>query len=166
MKMTILFLLVLLITIVIYTWFQGPALFAQAWSNSTTQLLHFAPVLVIAVLLAGFTQTLIPQGFVNNWLSDASGWRGIVLAWVAGIFTPIAGVFAMPLVAVLYKAGAGLAVIMTFLTSLATLSIMKIPIEIGFYGWKLTAVRFAVSLFLPLIAGALTQAFVQMVQIK
>lgn len=67
----------------------------------------------------------------------------------------------MPLVAVLHKAGAGLAVIMTFLTSLATLSILKLPIEIGFYGWRLTILRFAVSLTLPLIAGFLTHAIVQ-----
>ena len=166
MKMTILFLLVLLVAIIVYTWFQGSQIFAQAWSNSASQLFRFTPVLVIAVLLAGFTQTLIPHDFVNNWLSDASGWHGIMLAWIAGILTPIAGVFAMPLVAVLYQAGAGLAVIMTFLTSLATLSVMKLPIEVGFYGWKLTAIRFGVSLFLPLIAGALTHALVQTAQIK
>lgn len=166
MKFTILFLSVLLIAMIFYAWQQGPDTFALAWANSGNQLLSFAPVLVIAVLLAGFTQTLIPQDFVQNWLSDSSGWRGIILAWIAGIFTPIAGVLAMPLVAVLYQAGASLAVIMTYLTSLATLSLMKVPIEVGFYGWKLTMLRFAVSLILPLIAGALTHAIVQLAHIK
>jgi uncharacterized membrane protein YraQ (UPF0718 family) len=166
MKFTIVFLSMLLIGLIIYTWILGPQTFSQAWSNSASQLLRFAPVLVIAVLLAGFTETIIPKDFVQNWLSDASGWRGIVLAWLAGIFTPIAGVLAMPLVAVLYKAGAGLAVVMTYLTSLATLSLMKVPIEIGFYGWKLTILRFGVSLILPLIAGALTQFIIQLTQIE
>ncbi|MCP4072148.1 MAG: hypothetical protein GY742_10480 [Hyphomicrobiales bacterium] len=166
MKFTIFFLLVMLTGVIIYAWLQGPVIFSQAWTNSTKQLLQLAPILIIAVLFAGFTQTLLPEDFVKDWLSDASGWRGILLAWLAGIFTPIAGVLAMPLAAVLYQAGAGLAVIMTFLTSLATLSLIKVPIEVGFYGWKLTAVRFGVSLLLPLIAGALTQALVQAAQIK
>ncbi len=166
MKVTILFLLALLLTMIAYAWTRGPETFALAWSNSGNQLFRFAPVLVIAVLVAGFAETVIPKQFVENWLSDAVGWRGIIVAWLAGIFSPIVGVFALPLVAVLYKAGAGLAVIMTFLTSVATLSLIKVPIEIGFYGWRLTFLRFGVSLFLPLIAGLLTHALVQATQMK
>ena len=86
------------------------------------------------------------------------------MAWIAGIVTPIAGVFGMPLVAALYKAGAGLPVIMTYLTSLATLSLIKVPVEVGFYGWKLTLLRFAVSLVLPLVAGLLTHAMLPVLQ--
>ncbi len=166
MKFTMIFLFVLLVGIGIYAWTQGPEVFSQALSNSKNQLLRFAPILVIAVVLAGFAEAVIPKEFIENWLSDTSGWRGITLAWIAGIFTPIAGVLAMPLVAVLYQAGASLAVIMTYLTSLATLSLMKVPIEIGIYGWKLTALRFGVSLALPLIAGFLTLAIVQVFQVK
>lgn len=166
MKLTAIILFVLLLGVGSYAWAQGPDMFSQAWSNSKNQLLRFAPILVIAVVLAGFAEAVIPDDFIQNWLSDASGWRGIMLAWVAGIFTPIAGVLAMPLVAVLYQAGASLPVIMTYLTSLATLSLMKVPIEVGIYGWKLTMLRFGVSLGLPLIAGFLTQAFVQVFQVK
>lgn len=166
MKFTMMFLFVLLVSVGIYAWMLGPEVFSQAWSNSKNQLLRFAPILVIAVVLAGFAEAVIPKEFIESWLSDTSGWRGIMLAWIAGIFTPIAGVLAMPLVAVLYQAGASLAVIMTYLTSLATLSLMKVPIEVGIYGWKLTALRFGVSLGLPLIAGFLTQAIVQVFQVK
>lgn len=166
MKFPILVLAALLIMVAAYAWSQGPEVFFSAWENSGTQLLHFAPVMIIAVLLAGFVEAVMPKEFIEQWLSDASGWRGILLAWIAGIVTPIAGIFGMPLVAALYKAGAGLAVIMTFLTSLATLSLIKVPIEIGFYGWKLTAIRFGVSLFLPLLAGGLTHILVNSIHLK
>lgn len=166
MKFSILILAVLLLAIMAYAWTLGPEVFSSAWKNSGSQLIRFAPVMVIAVLLAGFVETVMPKEFIQNWLSDASGWRGIFIAWIAGIITPVAGVFGMPLVAALYKAGAGLAVLMTFLTSLATLSLIKIPIEVGFYGWKLTMTRFAVSLILPLIAGGLTHIFITSLQAK
>lgn len=164
MKFSVLFLAMLLFGLVLYAWTRGPDVFASAWTNSGGQLLRFAPIIVIAVVLAGFIETVVPRSFVQNWLSDSAGWRGIVLAWFAGIVTPIAGVFGMPLVAALYKAGAGLPVIMTYLTSLATLSLIKVPVEVGFYGWKLTLLRFAVSLVLPLVAGLLTHAMLPVLQ--
>ena len=166
MKLPIIMLASLLFAIMTYAWVQGPEVFSPALKNSGSQLLRFAPIMVIAVLLSGFAEAVIPKQFIETWLSDASGWRGIFIAWIAGIVTPVAGVFGMPLAASLYKAGAGLAVIMTFLTSLATLSLVKMPIEVGFYGWRLTMVRFGVSLILPLIAGGLTQMFLASSQIK
>lgn len=73
------------------------------------------------------------------------------------VLTPGGSIIGLPIAAVLYKTGVGLGALMTYLTSLATLSRLRIPLEIGFYGWRLTGVRIAVSLILPLIAGGLTQ---------
>lgn len=166
MKLPIILLSVLLLGVMAYAWMQGPEVFSPALKNSGNQLLRFAPIMVIAVLLSGFAEAVIPKEFIENWLSDSAGWKGIFIAWIAGIVTPVAGVFGMPLAASLYKAGAGLAVIMTFLTSLATLSLVKMPIEVGFYGWKLTMIRFGVSLILPLVAGGLTQIVMNSLQVK
>lgn len=159
MKLTAIFFILLLVVIVIYAWLQGPETFTLAWRNSGRQLLSFAPIIIIAVILAAFVETLMPKDFVKNWLSEESGYRGILLAWGAGIITPGGGIVGMPMVASLYKSGAGLPVLMTYLTSLATLSFLKIPIEASFYGWKITFIRIGVSLLLPLIAGGLTHLF-------
>lgn len=159
MKLTALIFVGLLIAIVFYAWLQGPETFSLAWKNSGKQLMSFAPIIIIAVILAAFAETLMPQDFVKNWLSEESGFRGILLAWGAGIITPGGGIVGMPLVASLYRSGAGLPVLMTYLTSLATLSFLKIPIEASFYGWKITFIRIGVSLLLPLIAGGLTHLF-------
>ena len=51
----------------------------------------------------------------------------------------------------------GISVLMTYATSFATLSILRVPLEVGFYGWRLTLIRIAVSLVLPLLAGGLTR---------
>lgn len=118
----------------------------------------------MAIIMAAFVETILPQDFVKNWLSEESGLRGILLAWGAGIITPGGGIVGMPLVATLYKAGASLPVLMTYLTSLVTLSFIRIPIEAGFYGWKITLLRVGVSLILPLIAGGLTYLFLKVYQ--
>lgn len=146
---------VLLILLGIAVW-QGNDVLKAGFSLSIRQLFYFLPILVFAMLIAGYTETLLPKGFVENWLQDSSGWRGIVIAWGAGIITPGGSIVGLPIIASLYKSGIGTAVLMTYATSLATLSILRIPLETGFYGWKLTALRFGVSLILPFIAGGLT----------
>lgn len=135
---------------------QGPATVALGWRTSLQQLLRFLPILVIAMLVAGFTETLLPERLVETWLSDSAGWRGIAIAWLAGILTPGGSLIGLPLIAVLYKAGVGLAVLMTYATSFATLSLLRIPLEVGFYGWRITGIRVLVTLVLPFIAGGLT----------
>ncbi|MEM7126835.1 MAG: permease [Chloroflexota bacterium] len=155
------FFVVLAILMGLALW-QGTDVFALGLRTSISQLSRFLPILVIAMLVAGFTEVLLPENLVENWLSDASGWRGIGLAWLAGILTPGGSIIGLPLIATLYKAGAGISVLMTYATSFALLSLLRVPLEVGFYGWRLTGVRVAVSLVLPLIAGMLTQMLLPM----
>lgn len=136
---------------------QGTDTFLLGLRTSLHQLLRFLPVLVVAVLIAGFAETLLPDQVVERWLSDASGWRGLLLAWLAGILTPAGSLIGLPLIAVLYQAGAGVSVLVTYATSFATLSLLRVPLEVAFYGWRLTGIRLLASLALPLVAGVVTQ---------
>lgn len=161
MKTTALAMAAVLAILMLIAAFQGHGTFKAGLSTSGRQLVGFLPILVVAVLLAGFTETLLPRAIVENWLSDAAGFRGLVVAWAAGILTPGGSIVGLPLIAGLYRSGIGVAVLMTYATSLATLSILRIPLEIGFYGWRLTAIRVGVSLFLPFIAGGTTLMLVR-----
>ncbi|MEM7055382.1 MAG: permease [Bacteroidota bacterium] len=163
MRVTAIFLIMTLALLMSLAIWQGTETFMAGLRTSITQLLRFLPVLVVAMLVAGFAETLMPQDFIERWLSDSSGWRGLGIAWLAGILTPGGSIIGMPLIAVLYKAGVGVSVLMTYATSMVLLSVMRIPIEVGFYGWRLTGLRVAVSLILPIIAGLLTQFILSIV---
>lgn len=127
--------------------------------------LQLAPILALAFLLAGMAEALLPPGLVERWLSDAAGPRGYLLAWLAGALTPAGGLLGMPLAAGLLKAGAGVGVLVTYLTSMALLPAVRVPMEIGIYGGRLAALRLAASCVLPLIAGATAHAIVRLVRI-
>lgn len=144
---------------------QGLPTFMLGWHSSLQQFLRLIPILGIAMLIAGFTETLLPTQLIEHWLSDSSGWRGISLAWLAGIVTPAGSIIGLPLIAALYKKGVGISVLMTYATSFATLSLLRLPLEVGFYGWRLTGVRVAVSFILPIIAGGLTQLILPLLSI-
>jgi uncharacterized membrane protein YraQ (UPF0718 family) len=157
MKLTAISMAVLLLLVIGLSLLKGVDTFKLGLSTAGSLLLRFFPVIVVAILLAGFAEALIPKEVVEAWLSDASGWRGIGIAWVAGILTPGGSIVGLPFVAALYSAGAGISVLITYLTSLALLSVMRIPLEVGFIGGRLTALRIAAVLVLPPIAGMIAR---------
>ena len=63
----------------------------------------------------------------------------------------------LPIVAGLQRAGVSMPVLVTYLVSLATLSVIRIPLEVGLIGGRLAAIRFVTCLLLPPVAGVLTR---------
>lgn len=115
------------------------------------------PVLGLAILIMGFTEVLLPQGWVERWLTDAAGPRGMLIAWVAGILTPGGSLVGFPLAAGLLKTGASPAVVVTYLTSMALLNLLRLPMEAGLYGPRVLALRVVACLVLPFVAGAIAR---------
>lgn len=163
MRETLLALIIILLALAAAALWQGTDTFVAGVRSATGQLLRFLPVLVVAMLMAGFAEVLIPEQLVERWLSDNAGWRGIALAWLAGMLTPGGSVMGLPLVATFFRAGVGIGVLVTYMTALATLSVLRFPLEIGFVGWQLATLRVIVSLILPPIAGLLAQLMAPLV---
>lgn len=138
----------------------GRGVFLPGLRAAGSGFVRLLPMLLVAFLLTGFTEVLLPAGFVERWLSGAAGARGILVAWVAGALTPAGGLVGMPLAAGLLQAGAGVGVLVTYLTSMAVLPVLRLPMEVGFYGARLALLRVAASLLLPPVAGLLAQAAV------
>jgi uncharacterized membrane protein YraQ (UPF0718 family) len=132
----------------------GFALLGEGLRAGGRGALQLVPLLVVVFLLAGFVEVLLPRATVAAWLSDAAGGRGLVIAWIAGALTPGGGPVGLPLAAALMRSGAGSGVLVTYLTSMSLLSFVRVPLEIGIYGTRLTVLRIVSSFALPLIAGA------------
>ncbi|PRQ08657.1 putative permease [Enhygromyxa salina] len=157
MTNVVIFMAALLLVLIVTTYFRaGSEGLSQAFRASGDTGLKFVPVLVIAILMMGFIEVLLPKQVVEHWLSDASGPRGIAIATLAGIATPAGSLVGLPLAAGLAKAGAGAAVIITYLVSFSLLSLIRLPIEVGILGPRLTAMRVLACLLLPPLAGLIT----------
>lgn len=157
MKSTLIGMAILLIFVAGLALWRGTETFSLGLRTSGGQMLRFLPILIVALLLAGFTEVLLPAELVERWLSDSAGWRGIMIAWVAGILTPGGSVMGMPLIAALFNVGTGIGVLVTYMTSLALMSLLRVPLEVGFYGWRLTLLRIAATIIMPPIAGIIAQ---------
>ncbi len=115
------------------------------------------PLLLFAFLVAGLVQALVREETVRRWLGAESGWRGIALACVAGALMPGGPYAYYPVAAVLLKSGAGLGVLVAFVTAKNLWSVTRLPLEFALLGPQLTLVRIVITLLVPPLMGILAQ---------
>jgi uncharacterized membrane protein YraQ (UPF0718 family) len=122
-------------------------------------LLGIAPILIAALLIAGYVQALLPREQIVRWLGESSGPRGYLLASAAGALTPGGPFAAFPLLLTLWQGGAAFEVCVVYVTAWATLGLNRIIVwELPFLGPEFVALRVLASLPLPLVAGLLARA--------
>ncbi|HMY18838.1 MAG TPA: hypothetical protein PKA58_21070 [Polyangium sp.] len=111
------------------------------------------PMIALAVVIAGCIEVLISPALIASWLGDGSGIRGVATAWLAGICTPGGGPIGLPIAGALANRGASMPAVLTYLTSMSLLSLMRLPMEWGILGSRVTLTRWAATLGLPLFVG-------------
>jgi uncharacterized membrane protein YraQ (UPF0718 family) len=132
----------------------GAPLVQQGFENGGRQFLRFALVIAVSFLAAGFAELLLPQAWMRASLGEAAGTRGILLATGLGMLTPAGPVVAMPIAAVMVRSGAATGPVIAYLTAWCLLALHRfVAWEIPILGWRLAALRYGVSLAVPVLAG-------------
>ncbi|NYE56999.1 permease [Carboxydothermus ferrireducens] len=109
----------------------------KAWKSFENILPEFLGVIMlVGVLLAVLNPQVISQILGSN-----SGWFGVILAAVVGSITLIPGFVAFPMAAMLLKNGAGYMQIGAFVSTLMMVGVVTMPVEIRYFGKKLTILR-------------------------
>ncbi|MEJ2599813.1 MAG: permease [Anaerolineales bacterium] len=140
-------------------WKKGGLSLAQAGlSDGVRTLLLVTPLLLAAFLIAGLVQTLVGAEIVKRWLGASSGWRGIALACLGGALIPGGPYAYYPITAALLQAGAGLGVLVAFVTAKNLWSISRLPLEVALLGPNLTWMRFTITLIIPPVMGFIAEA--------
>jgi uncharacterized membrane protein YraQ (UPF0718 family) len=139
-----------------FAYWKAPEVAAEGLRSGADLLWSVLPRLLAAFAIAGLLQVLIPQEIILRWIGPESGWRGIVVASVAGPLTPGGPMLSFPILAGLHQAGAGLGPLVAYLTGWSLLGLHRILAwELPLLGPHFVGVRLAVSLLLPPIAGYL-----------
>lgn len=117
------------------------------WRNLGILLLGFA--------IAGLVQVLVPKEWIARWLGAQAGVKGVLIACVAGGLVPGAPYAVFPLVAALYRAGAGLGAVVGFITAWSLWSVSRLPVEVALIGPRPALLRYAITFIVPPLAGLL-----------
>jgi uncharacterized membrane protein YraQ (UPF0718 family) len=157
--MTLIFMAVAVVSGTALWAIHGRGKLVSAAGDAGLLLLLVLPIVVTAVLMGAYVQRLVTPALARRWVGRESGFRGLLLATVAGTLTPGGPFAAFPLVVGLYHAGASLAVCVTYVTAWGVLGLQRVFVwEIAFFGAEFVLLRLLVSLPLPFIAGYLTLA--------
>ena len=127
-------------------------------SDGAQTLLLVVPLLIAAFLIAGLVQTLVGSEVVERWLGASSGWRGIALACVGGALIPGGPYAYYPIAAALLQAGAGLGVLVAFVTAKNLWTISRLPLEVALLGPNITWMRYVITFIIPPLLGFLAEA--------
>ena len=150
----------LLIVLVVLAYSRGGAeLVQEGLGGGLDMLLKFALLCVVAFLVAGLAEKLIPHEWVSRVLGEESGWRGLMIATAAGMLTPSGPFVSFPVAAALLKSGASSAAVITYVAAWMLLAVHRFFIwELPFLGTQTAVLRWGVCFFLPLLAGLATRA--------
>ena len=119
-------------------------------------ILVMVPRITMAILVSGFFAVLVPMELVANWMGKDSGITGILIGFTAGGLTPGGPMLSFPIISILFKSGAAVAPLITFLTSWSIFALHRVfAFEIPLMGTRFAVIRVLSSVILPLIAGIL-----------
>jgi uncharacterized membrane protein YraQ (UPF0718 family) len=155
---TTLFLTGVALALAAVAWRQGGAeKTLEGLVNGGQTLLSVTPLLIAAFLLAGLVQVLVSREVIERWLGSRSGWRGILLACLAGALIPGGPYVYYPLAGALLHSGAGLGALIAFVTAKNLWSVTRLPFEFALLGTQLTLIRYGLTLVLPPLLGMLAE---------
>jgi len=129
----------------------------KAWKSFSNILPKFLGVIgLVGIMLAVFDEQVI-----SSLIGAESGVIGTILASAIGAITLIPGFVAFPTAKVLLDNGAGYMQIGVFVSTLMMVGIMTMPVEIEYFGKKVTFIRnglafllsFVVAFFIGKVAG-------------
>ncbi len=118
------------------------------------QFVGVLPILLLAFILAGMLEALIPEEFVQGWLSREAGLRGVVLGTIGGMALAMGPYASFPIIASIYGAGAGLGTVISLIAGWTLLGLSRLPFEVGILGLRFTLTRMAMSVPFCLAVGA------------
>ncbi|MFU0833673.1 MAG: Permease [Oscillospiraceae bacterium] len=122
---------------------------------------NILPQFLVVLLLVGVLLAVLNTEVISKIIGSGSGWIGTILAAVVGAVTLIPGFVAFPTAAMLLQGGAGYMQIGAFVSALMMVGVVTMPVEIKYFGKKLTILRnvvafifcFVVAYIIGLVVG-------------
>ncbi|MGI6226043.1 MAG: permease [Peptococcales bacterium] len=121
----------------------------KAWKS----LDHILPQFIGVIALIGILLAIFNPELISQLVGEESGWLGVVLAAIIGSITLIPGMVAFPTAAMLLQGGAGYMQIGAFISTLMMVGVVTMPVEIKYFGKKLTIMRNALAFVFSFIVA-------------
>jgi len=113
----------------------------QGVSRGLIMFLNLLPAILMVLILVSISLFFLPEEFIRDNLGEEAGFGAFLLAALLGSVSLIPGFIAYPLSGMLVSGGVSYPVISVFITTLMMVGILTIPVEIRYFGARVTIVR-------------------------
>ncbi|MDD4844306.1 MAG: permease [Anaerotignum sp.] len=128
----------------------------KAWKSFENLL----PQLFSVLLIVGLMLSVMNADVISKIIGADSGFLGVAIAATVGAITLIPPYVAFPTAAMLLQNGAGYMQIGTFVSALMMVGIATLPIEMKYFGKKLTILRNVLAFIFSFIVGLIIKLVV------
>jgi uncharacterized protein len=153
---SLLLVVILILALIAYSR-GGWHLIYEGIKNGITIFVTEIPLLVAAFLTAGLIQSLVKKEFITRWLGQEAGIKGILLACLGGGLIPGGPYVYYPIAGALLSSGAGLGVLVAFITAKNLWSVSRLPYEFALLGSSITIRRYLITFLIPPLLGILVE---------
>ena len=116
---------------------------------------NILPEFLVVILLVGFLLAILNPETISKIIGSESGWFGVILAGIIGSITLIPGFVAFPTAAILLENGAGYMQIAAFVSTLMMVGIITIPVEVKYFGKKISILRNVLAFFFSFLVATI-----------
>lgn len=114
---------------------------------------NILPEFLVVIILVGFLLAILNPQTISKIIGTESGWFGVILAGMIGSITLIPGFVAFITAALLLENGAGYMQIAAFISTLMMVGIVTLPVEIKYFGKKISIMRNILAFFFSFIVA-------------
>ncbi|NOQ27603.1 MAG: hypothetical protein GQ564_19745 [Bacteroidales bacterium] len=134
----------------------------KTWKGIKKGLVMFLkilPAILSVLILVSILLYFLPNELIVEYLGEDAGLTAYVFAAIAGSIALIPGFIAYPLAGILVKTGVSYPVIAVFITTLMMVGILTLPVEIKYFGIRISLIRNILYFLGALIVGFLISLF-------
>jgi len=121
--------------------------------------IRILPSILSVLILVSVVLYVLPNELIVRYLGEDVGVSGYLFAALAGSLALIPGFIAYPMAGMLVQTGVSYPVIAVFITTLMMVGILTLPVEIKYFGIKVSLLRNGLFFLAALIVGTLIGIF-------
>jgi uncharacterized membrane protein YraQ (UPF0718 family) len=133
---------------------EGWSVFREIFLEDLVLFGTILPKVAAGCLIGALVRLLVPRELIVRWVGEGSGLKGLLIASAVGAVFPGGPFTIFPLAGAFMLIGADKGAAVAFVTGWLLLGINRAIIwEMPFFGADIVALRMAVSLAIPVLAG-------------
>lgn len=154
---------VVMVVLLILSYYKDKKKTKMALKKAWKAFDNILPEFLVVILFVGVLLAILNNDVISKIIGADSGWMGVILAAVVGSVTLIPGFIAFPTAALLLQGGAGYMQIGAFISTLMMVGIVTMPVEIKYFGKRLTIHRNILAFFFSFVVAYIIKLVVTVI---